>query len=88
MSANLKLPRTVDLKPETWIRESRSYARRYVYTPEVLVAVKAASRGLTDDVRPVSLSDDYFRDAGRLAGVRARMAGIRLARVLADGIDG
>jgi hypothetical protein len=64
-----------------WVAESREAARQGVYTQEVMGPVNAAARGLSDEVGQVFLSEDYLRNAGQLARIRAAQAGYRLAEV-------
>ncbi|WP_436715074.1 S1/P1 nuclease [Roseiconus lacunae] len=74
------------VEPLLWIEESREAAQRYVYTPDVLVPVRAASRdgGRLDTLR---LHESYFEDAGQVARERAKFAAHRLAIVLTNGIE-
>lgn len=73
-----------DMDPKHWMQESRQAALRYVYTPEVLRAVTANERGLTDRVETLTLSAEYLQNAGRVARYRAAQAASRLARILTE----
>lgn len=64
-----------------WVEESRTAARQAVYTPEVMGAVSAAARGLSDGVGEVYLAEDYLKNAGQVARIRVTQAGWRLAEV-------
>ncbi len=74
------------MDPKVWASESRQAALRFVYTPDVLQAALAVERGLVDRVEALTLSEDYLRDAGRVAQLRAAQAGQRLATILRDGV--
>lgn len=67
------------VEPKTWLDESNELAKSHVYTSEVMEPVIAVSRGLTDRVPAIKLSDQYFQDAGAVARHRAKQAGFRLA---------
>lgn len=64
-----------------WIQESREAARQAVYTQEVMGPITAAARGLGDGVGKIYLSEEYLKNAGRVAQIRAAQAGYRLAEV-------
>jgi hypothetical protein len=76
----------MNLDPLSWLEESRHHGTTHVYAPEVLQAVTAVSRGLTQEVLPVDLPDQYLRRAGALARVRAAEAGHRLAAIWRNGL--
>ena len=69
------------LDPLLWLDESRQLGLKHVYTQEVVLPVVAASRGLTTEVRPVDLPEEYFKAAGDVARRRAAAAGFRLAAI-------
>lgn len=69
------------LEPKRWLAESRRFGVAAVYTGEVLAAVTATSRGLTGELEPVDLSEEYLQRAGRIARIRAAHAAHRLASV-------
>ncbi len=76
------------LKSPVWIAESRGWAKRYVYTTEVMGPIRAVSNGLAQSLPKLSLSEDYLQQAGETAQIRAAMAGIRLAAVWREAIAG
>ncbi len=49
---------------------------------EITGPVIAASRGLTEKMPTLKLSEDYFRSAGEVARVRVKLAGMRLGVIL------
>lgn len=62
-----------------WIEEGRNIASANAYTPEVrnqLLTMRA------DRLMPVSLSENYMKQAGSIAQQQASIAGHRLARML------
>lgn len=67
------------LDPQTWLAESREFATDSVYAPEVIDSLRLVSRGVVDAPQPIDLSETYFKNAGRLARVRAIEAAYRLA---------
>jgi hypothetical protein len=69
---------TVDI--EKWIDESNGYAKRFVYTEEVLS--KIAAREDHTHLGPLDLTADYRATAESLAERRAVEAGYRLAKLL------
>jgi len=71
-----------------WVEESRAAARQAVYTQEIMGPITAAARGLSERVGQVYLSDDYLKNAGKVARVRAAQAGYRLAEVWRLGLAG
>ena len=70
-----------------WVEESRDAARRAVYTPEVMGPITAVARGLSAEVGQIRLSDDYLKNAGQVARIRAVQAGYRLAEVWRVALD-
>ena len=72
------------LLPSTWLEESRTYARRYVYAPEVMEPITVALRAQEAGLQPISLSENYLKNAGRFAQLRAAQAAFRLARILSQ----
>ncbi len=64
-----------------WIEEGRQLAATYAYSSDVrekLTGMKA------DSIMPVSLSENYLRQAGAIARLRACVAGQRLAKILSE----
>jgi hypothetical protein len=74
------------LDPQTWLRESRALSAKHVYAPEVLAALELIPRGLTEKPQPIDLSEDYLKNAGRVAQVRAIEAAYRLAETWRQGL--
>jgi hypothetical protein len=74
------------LESETWLSESRQLAIRYVYTPEVLNMVIDSQ--VSGQLTTVSLSDEYLKQAGRIAQQRALLASKRLAGVWSNALMG
>ncbi len=52
-----------------WFEERHAAARQDVYTQEVMGPVSAATRGLSEGVGQVYLSEDDLRNAGQLARI-------------------
>ena len=71
-----------------WVEESRATAKQAVYTQEVMGPITAVDRGLSEGVGQVYLSEDYLKNAGKVARVRAAQAGYRLAEVWRLGLAG
>jgi hypothetical protein len=71
---------TVSIDIEKWIDESNAYAKRVVYTEEVLT--KVAAREDHTHLGPLELSSGYRADAETLAERRVVEAGYRLAKLL------
>jgi hypothetical protein len=64
-----------------WIEEGRATASTYVYTPDLrnqLLSMRA------DHLLPVTLSENYLKQAGAIAQLRAILAGHRLAGMLGE----
>lgn len=76
-----------DLNVETWLSESRTYAKQYVYVPEVIRSVQVGMRGLTEEVEPVALEEEYFTKAGSIAQERGALAGVRLQHILHEALE-
>ncbi len=62
------------LNPQTWLSESRAFAKEFVYTSDVL-------RTAHPNMEPLELSDSYLKAAGYTARTRAASAATRLAAV-------
>lgn len=76
-------PRNLD--PLHWVMNGRQVALTHVYTEEIMRPIREfAARGSTDGVAfpTLSLSKDYFRNAGQVARDRAALAALRLAKIL------
>lgn len=82
--AAFEIAREDTLLPSTWLEESRTYARRYVYAQEVLEPITVALRAQGGELEPITLSEAYLKNAGRIAQLRAAQAAIRLARILSQ----
>ena len=67
---------------KTWLEESRQAARESVYSAEVLEPISVAMRSGSTNLDELQLSEDYLKNAGRVAQVRAWQASARLADVL------
>lgn len=76
------LPET--LAPETWLAESRNFARKYVYTSEVMDPITVAMRGRSTEIQTINLSEEYLETAGSIARIRAYQASFRLAEILKE----
>ena len=74
------------LSSETWLAESRQLAKSKVYTDEVLGPIIAASRGLTNGIPPLALSEAYYHSAGTAARHRIKQAGFRVAAAIHRGL--
>ncbi len=81
--ASAAAKRTKGLDPLVWLKESADDSARHVYTPEILAAVDAKTRGLTQNVQMIDLPETYLTNAGKVARIRAALAAHRLAGVLA-----
>jgi hypothetical protein len=69
------------LRPLTWLAESSEYAARRRGFWEVLAAVKVAAN-TGQKVETLDLLEEYLKEAGALARVRAAFAAHRLAGIL------
>lgn len=69
------------MEASAWVEESREAARQAVYTPEVMGPIKATARGLSAEVGKIYLSEEYLKNAGEVARIRAAQAGHRLSEV-------
>jgi len=72
--------------PHVWIEESRSIAVQFLYVGEVQQAIRAAIESKSTKLPPVTISEDYGKEAGRIAQVRAVEAAARLAKVLSESL--
>lgn len=61
-----------------WVSESRALANEFVYTPEVLEYVQAAT---TNNQTQIEISEEYLKKAGSVAQQQAFFAAARLAHV-------
>jgi hypothetical protein len=75
------------LEPHTWLAESRKLGAYAVYSPEVMDAIAAVSRGLTQQVEVVDLPEEYLQRAGGIARTRAAEAAHRLAGILREALQ-
>ena len=78
----LKLPLVQIADCKTWLDESRQVAREAVYSAEVLEPISVAMRSGSTKLVELHLSEDYLKNAGRVAQIRAWEAAARLADVL------
>lgn len=69
------------MKPSQWVVESRNAAIQAVYTPEVMSPIRANARGMSDQLESINLSEQYLKNAGEVARIRAAQAGYRLSEV-------
>ena len=69
------------LDPQIWLGESRQLATEHVYTPLVIESLNVVARGLVDKPEVLDLPEDYLKNAGKVAQIRAAEAGYRLAGV-------
>jgi hypothetical protein len=69
------------LDPQVWLEESRKLAVEHVYTQEVLQSLSVVARGLAEKPQVLTLSDEYLKNAGRVAQRRATEGAYRLAGV-------
>jgi hypothetical protein len=72
--------------PNVWIEESRSIAVQFLYIDEVQQAVRAAIESESTKLPPVTISEAYAKQAGRIAQLRAVDAAARLAKVLSESL--
>jgi len=79
---------SIGLDPQVWLEESRQLASEHVYTPMVLEQLTRVSRGLVEKPKVLDLPEDYLKNAGRIAQVRATEAGFRLAGVWKECLGG
>lgn len=74
-----------NLAPIQWVMDGRRVALTHVYTDEVMRPIRElAARDRVDGAAfpTLSLSKDYFRNAGQVARTRAALAALRLAKIL------
>ncbi len=71
---------------KVWLLESRSVAEQYLYTAEIQQAIRAAIESRQEKLRPIRLTNNYGKSAGRIAQVRAVEAAARLAKVLENAL--
>jgi hypothetical protein len=69
------------LDPQVWLEESRKAAVEHVYTQEVLQSLSVVVRGLAEKPQVLTLSEEYLKNAGRVAQRRATEGAYRLAGV-------
>ncbi len=65
---------------ETWLTESRAFAKEFVYTRDVLDAIRP-------EMEAINLPEDYLKSAGSVARTRAATAAARLAGVLRQALN-
>lgn len=75
---------TNELSPNVWLEESTALAREFVYTEDVRLAVEATVRSGSDRLETIDLTEQYLKDAGRIAQERVKVAAARLAMILAQ----
>ena len=71
-----------NLRRKTWLEESRLAARDSVYSAEVLEPISVAERSNSSQLVEIQLSNEYLKNAGSAAQLRAWQASARLADVL------
>jgi hypothetical protein len=76
------------LDPLVWLEESRKAAVEHVYTDEVLQSLNIVVRGLAEKPEVLTLSEDYLKNAGRVAQQRATQGAYRLAGVWRECLGG
>ena len=69
-----------------WLGESRKAAIENVYVPEVLDSLSIVARGIAEKPETLELSEQYLKNGGRVAQVRAVEAAYRLAGVWKNSI--
>lgn len=74
------------LDPHTWLEESRLLAAEHVYTSELVHALALVARGVVREPTEIELSDEYLKNAGQVARVRASEAAHRLAAIWQRGL--
>ena len=72
--------------PQQWIDESRAIAVQYLYVDEVQQAVRSAIESKSTKLPPITVSESYGKQAGRIAQLRAVDAAARLAKVLSESL--
>ena len=73
--------------PRAWLQESRELAVQSVYVPEVLDSLSKVSRKLVEKPEVLELDEEYLKNAGRVAQVRAAQAAVRLGTVMRVGLE-
>jgi hypothetical protein len=69
------------------LQESRELAVQSVYAPAVLDSLSKVSRKLVEKPEVLELDEEYLKNAGRVAQVRAAQAAIRLGTVMRVGLE-
>jgi hypothetical protein len=69
------------LDEKIWLDESHDLAKKYVYTEDVLQALRSME-SIGETVQPIELSEPYLQSGGRVAQRRVVQAGYRLGAVL------
>lgn len=77
---------TQEMDVMKWTEESHELAKSFVYSEVILNAVRATPPD--EQVKPITLSDAYLREAGHQARVRIIAAGLRLGALLRSGQGG
>jgi len=85
-SADAAMEQPNYLDPSQWLKESRDSGLQFVYTPEVIDVVLRAQRGGSANLEPITLSEEYLKNAGRVAQARALLAARRLATVWSESL--
>ena len=73
--------------PRAWLQESRELAVQSVYAPAVLDSLSKVSRKLVEKPEVLELDEEYLKNAGRVAQVRAAQAAIRLVAAIRVGLE-
>jgi hypothetical protein len=69
----------LSLDPKVWLKESRAEAVEHVYTSEIMDELFKVQRGLLQEPEKIVLTEEYLKNAGRIAQRRAVQAAYRLA---------
>jgi hypothetical protein len=65
--------------PMDWLKESHELAAEFVYAPEVMTALRSLEAGTgTPESAPLTLSEEYNTQGGRVSRRRVVQAGYRL----------
>ncbi len=65
-----------------WVAESHELCESFVYSPEILQAVRNTPQG--EKMAPAEISQSYLQSAGNLARRRVLLAGLRLGKLLPE----
>lgn len=69
--------------PMDWLKESHELAAEFVYAPEVMTALRNLEAGFgTPESAPLTLSEEYNKQGGRVSQRRVVQAGYRIGTAL------